>query len=48
MIASGKNCSGCGWFAAGLFLGPIAQLIVDFMAPGAAPGKAAGPAHRGS
>lgn len=39
MIASSKNRSGCGWFAAGLLLGPIALLIVGFMAPGEAPAK---------
>ncbi len=48
MIASSKNRSGCGWFAAGLFLGPIALLIVGFMAPGVAPGKPAVPGPRGS
>ena len=37
MIASSKNRSGCGWFGAGILLGPLALLIVGFMAPGEAP-----------
>ena len=37
MIALSKNRSGCNWFGAGLLLGPIALLIVGFMAPGEAP-----------
>ena len=39
MIASSKNRSGCGWFGAGILLGPIAILIVGFMAAGEAPTK---------
>ena len=41
MIASSKNRSGCNWFGAGVLLGPIALLIVGFMAPGEAPTKQA-------
>jgi hypothetical protein len=33
MIASSKGRSGCGWFAAGVLFGPLALLIVGFMAP---------------
>jgi len=39
MIASSKNRSGCGWFGAGVLLGPLALLIVGFMAPGEAPAQ---------
>ena len=41
MIASSKNRSGCNWFGAGVLLGPIALLIVGFMAPGESPTKLA-------
>lgn len=33
MIAESKGRSGCGWFVVGVLLGPIALLIVGFMAP---------------
>ena len=32
-IAGSKGRSGCGWMILGFFLGPIALLIVGFMAP---------------
>src|SRR5208337_706787 len=35
MIAESKGRSGPGWFMAGLLLGPLALLIVGFMAGGA-------------
>ncbi len=33
MIGQSKRRSGCAWFIAGILLGPIALLIVGFMAP---------------
>jgi DNA-directed RNA polymerase subunit RPC12/RpoP len=33
MIASSKGRSGCGWFVGGSLFGPLALLIVGFMAP---------------
>ena len=33
MIASSRNRSGCGWGIAGFLLGPLAILVVGFMAP---------------
>lgn len=33
MIARSKGRSGCGWVIAGFVIGPLAILIVGFMAP---------------
>ena len=47
MIASSKNRGGCGWFGAGILLGPLALLIVGFMAPGEAPANSSPAPQRG-
>lgn len=44
-LASAKNRSGCGWFLAGLVLGPIA-LLVSFLLP-AAPATPSSPLNPG-